>query len=53
MFDCMTDIAPPLSTDDELQHYLVADVEDVKDGLIWWYKRRPMFPWLSCMAHNY
>ena len=47
------DIAPPSSMDDELQCYLAADVEDVMDGLIWWYKRCAMFPWLSCMAQNY
>ena len=47
------DIAPPSSTDDELQHYLAADVEDVKDGLIWWYERCAMFPRLSQMACNY
>ena len=53
MFDCMMDIAPPSSTDDKLQRYLAADVEDVKDGLIWWYERCAMFPRLSWMARNY
>jgi len=47
------DIAPPSSMDDELQRYLAADVEDVTDGLIWWYERRAMFPRLSHMARNY
>jgi len=44
------DIAPPSSMDDELQCYLAVDVEDVTDGLIWWYKRHAMFPQLSHMA---
>jgi len=47
------DIAPPSSMDDKLQRYLAADVEDVMDGLIWWYERRAIFPQLSCMARNY
>ena len=49
----MMNIAPPSSMDDELQHYLAADIEDVTDGLIWWYERHAIFPWLSCMAWNY
>jgi len=49
----MMDIAPPSSTDDKLQLYLAADVEDMKDRLIWWYERRAMFPQLSRMARNY
>ena len=53
MFDRMMDVAPPSTTDDELQHYLAADVEDVKDGLLWWHERRAIFPQLSCMARDY
>ena len=32
---------------------IAADVEDVTDGLIWWYERHAMFPQLSRMARNY
>jgi hypothetical protein len=47
------DIAPTPSSDDELQCYLAADVEDVKDGLMWWHERHAMFPQLSRMARDY
>ena len=53
MFDNIMDTAPTSSSDDELQRYLAADIEDVKDGLMWWHERRAMFPQLSCMACNY
>jgi hypothetical protein len=32
---------------------LATDVDDVKDGLAWWYERRAMFPCLSRMARDY
>lgn len=48
------DILPtPLTTLDELQRYLAADVKDVKDGLMWWHKRHSLFPHLSHMAYDY
>ena len=56
MFDNLMDDTPTptsSSADDELQRYLATDVEDVKDGLMWWYERRTMFPRLSRMAHDY
>jgi len=53
MFDSIMDTAPTPSSSDELQRYLTADVEDVKDGLLWWYERRRIFPELSRMARNY
>ena len=53
MFDKIMDAAPTSSSDDELQRYLAADVEDVKDGLMWWYDKRATFPRLSCMARDY
>ena len=56
MFDnLMDDMPTPTSSsaDDELQCYLATDVEDVKDGLMWWYERCMMFPHLSHMAHDY
>jgi len=34
MFDDLMDIAPTPPSDDELQWYLAAEVEDVKDGLM-------------------
>ena len=53
MFDNIMDMTPTSSTDDKLQCYLVADIEDVKDGLLWWNKRHTIFPRLSHMAHGY
>jgi hypothetical protein len=53
MFDKLMNTAPPSSSDDELQRYLATDVEDVKDGLMWWHERRALFPRLSRMARNY
>jgi len=47
------DIAPPPSSSDELQCYLAADVEDVKDALMWWHERCRIFLWLSHMACDY
>jgi len=53
MFDNIMDMTPTSSTDDELQCYLAADIEDVKDGLLWWNERRTIFPQLSRMARGY
>ena len=54
IFDNLPDLAAT-STDerDELDRYLATDVEDVKDGLKWWYDRRSAFPTLSRMARDY
>jgi hypothetical protein len=41
------------NTHDELDRYLMADVEKVKDGLMWWNERRTAFPRLSRMACDY
>jgi hypothetical protein len=46
-------IMPTSLSDDEIQCYLAADIEDVKDGLIWWHEQHAKFLWLSCMAHDY
>ena len=53
MFDSLMDTTPTSSLNDELQRYLAADIEDVKDGLMWWYEKRAIFPRLSRMARNY
>jgi len=53
MFDNLMDAMPPCSSDDELQRYLATDVEDVKDGLMWWHERCASFPRLSHMARDY
>jgi len=53
MFNNLMDIAPTPLSDDELQWYLVAEVKDVKDGLMWWYEQCAKFPQLSHMAHDY
>ena len=53
-FDSLLNIMTSLQDDhDELNCYLTTDVEDMKDGLMWWYERRTTFPHLSCMAHDY
>jgi hypothetical protein len=51
MFDNLLKAVPP-SPDNcgELYHYLAIDVEDVKDGIMWWHKRCTMFPCLSHIA---
>jgi hypothetical protein len=38
MFDNLINVTPTPLLDDELQCYLVADIKDMKDGLIWWHK---------------
>lgn len=53
MFDNLMDVMPPCSLDNELQHYLATDIEDVKDRLMWWHERYASFPQLSHTAHDY
>ena len=54
IFDDLPDLAPVSSnTSDELDRYLMADVENIKDGLGWWNERRSAFPHLSRMACDY
>jgi hypothetical protein len=54
IFDNLPDLVPVSDQDlDELDRYLATDVEDVKDGLLWWYTRRAIFPRLSRMARDY
>jgi hypothetical protein len=54
IFDDLPDLAPaPSSARDELDCYLAADVEDIKDGLAWWSERSETFLCLSHMAHDY
>ena len=38
---------------DELECYLSSDMEDVRDGLLWWHERCTTFSHLSCMAGDY
>jgi len=54
MFDNLLEAAPP-SPDScsELDRYLAMNVEDVKDGIMWWHERCATFPRLSCMAQDY
>jgi hAT family C-terminal dimerisation region len=47
------DTAPTSLLNDELERYLTADIEDVKDGLKWWHEKCTVFPRLSRMARNY
>ena len=54
IFNNLLDLAPaPSSAHDELDCYLAADVESVKDGLVWWNEKSDTFPCLSHMACNY
>jgi hypothetical protein len=54
IFDDLPDLTPVLpDTSDELDHYLMADVANVKDSLGWWNERHSAFLCLSCMACNY
>jgi hypothetical protein len=53
-FDNLLDVMTSSQDDhNELNRYLATDVEDVKDGLMWWYERRATFPRLSHMAQDY
>jgi hypothetical protein len=53
-FDNLLDIAPPSPDNrDELERYLAMDVENVQDGVKWWYDKRSTFPRLSRMARDY
>jgi len=54
IFDSIFDTTPMSpNTLDELQCYLVVDIEDVKDALMWWHERHGSFPGLSRMARDY
>ena len=54
MFDNPLDAVPP-SPDNcsKLDYYLAMDMEDVKDGIMWWHERHTTFSHLSCMAQDY
>ena len=53
-FNNILNIAPPSPDNhDELDRYLAMDVEDMKDGIKWWYKKWTTFPHLSHMARDY
>jgi len=54
IFNNLLDIVPPPPDDcDELDHYLAIDVEDMKDGLMWWHEKCTAFSCLLHMAQNY
>ena len=44
---------PPSDNCDELNCYLAIDVEDVKDGLMWWHEKCMVFSCLLHMAQDY
>ena len=52
MFNTLMDATPTFLWNDELQWYLAADIEDVKDGLLW-HEKCAVFLHLSCMACSY
>ena len=54
IFDNLPELAPVLpELSDELDQYLSTNMEDVKDGLSWWYERHVTFPCLSRMPWDY
>ena len=54
IFDNLPELAPiSMEISDELDHHLSTDMEDVRDGLAWWYEKCTSFPCLSCMAWDY
>jgi hypothetical protein len=54
IFDNLPDLALASSVErDELDRYLLAEMEDVKDCLMWWFERQDTFPRLSRMARDY
>lgn len=56
MFDNMPffdEATQPSKVKDELDHYLSAPLEDVKDAIAWWQQNRLIYPRLSRMALDY
>ena len=55
MFDSLPSLSAPEQHElrDELDRYLNTDPEAVGDVLMWWHKRRAMYPYLSRMALDY
>lgn len=55
IFDNLDALAPPTQADlcDKLDRYLSMDVEVTDNVILWWVKRRAMFPRLSRMALDY
>ena len=54
IFNNLLDITPPPPDDrDKLDCYLAIDVEDMKDGLMWWHEKCTAFSCLLHMAQNY
>ncbi|KAF7790257.1 hypothetical protein EIP86_001209 [Pleurotus ostreatoroseus] len=48
-----SDATPSAPLKSELDIYLEADTEEVDNALEWWWKRRDIYPNLSCMALDY
>jgi hypothetical protein len=54
IFNDLPDLAPmSLELCNKFDHYIAADIEDVKDPLMWWHEQCKTFPHLSLMAHDY
>lgn len=51
----MPALAPPKSSElgNELERYLSADIEDVRDAVAWWHAHQAVYPRLSRMALDY
>jgi hypothetical protein len=52
-FNKLDVVSPSADNCDKLNHYLAMDMEDMKDGLMWWYERYATFSCLSHMAQDY
>jgi hypothetical protein len=54
IFNHLPDLAPmSLELCDKFDHYIAADIEDVKDPPTWWRELCKTFPHPSLMAHDY
>ena len=54
IFNDLPDLAPmSLDLHNKLDRYITANIEDVKDPLMWWYEWHKTFPHLSLMACDY
>ncbi len=55
IFDNLPSLAKPQTSRlcDELAVYLLAPIKEAEDPILWWSKRRAVYPRLSCMALDY
>ena len=55
LLSCLSSAPAPSNSalKSELDQYLNTDPETVKDPLLWWVKKKAVYPCLLCMACNY